>query len=202
MKEKTVITTPLSAADVTALLTGGPSSLQCFSVCSPYTGYILLSCFALPVPCRSCMYQAVQLDLPLCLAIYSSFTQLLSEPSADDSAIREVSFFFFFVPDVYSREFIEVDQSNRAPVGNTLKRVVPLLVEAICGPWSPSKLAMAVLRQIAQPGEFRLPWITVFHPELGPPESRRCCEPLCGFPVRPPAPTAGPQPLLSSPSSG
>lgn len=119
-----------------------------------------------------------QLDAPLCLAIYSSFTQLLSEPSADDRATMYplgrcfVLFFFFLVPDVYSREFIEVNQSNRAPIGNTLKPDIPLLEEAICGPWSPSKLVMAVVRRIAQPGDFRLPWITVFHPELGPPESR------------------------------
>lgn len=110
-----------------------------------YTGYILRSCF-----CTACTLQILHVsggsaDLPLCLAIYSFIYQLLSEPSADDSAtMYPLGRFFFFVPDVYSREFIEVDQSNRAPVGNTLKRVVPLLVEAICGPWSPSKLAMAV----------------------------------------------------------
>ena len=54
-------------------------------------------------------------------------------------------FFFFLVPDVYSGEFIEVDQSNIAPVGNTLQRDVPLLAEAICGP-CPSKLAMDAVR--------------------------------------------------------
>lgn len=117
-------------------------------------------------------------------------------------SIREWFLFLFLVPDVYSGEFIEVDQFNRAPVGNTLQQAITALGGSHLRSWSSSKLAMAVVRRTAQPGEFRLLWITVFHPRLGPPVSRQCCEPLCGFPVQPPAPTAGPQPLLNSPSSG
>ena len=176
MKDNTVTTTTLSPPDVTSLLTGGPSSLQCYCVCNPYPGCILHSCIILPVPCRSCVYLSLkgQLGAPLCLAMYiahslNCFQSLLQMTRATMYPLGRFSFFFFFllVPDVYSREFIEVDQSNRAPIGNTLKQDVPLLAEAICGPWSPSKLAMAVVRRIAQLGEFRLPRISL-PPRAGP----------------------------------
>lgn len=36
--------------------------------------------------------------------------------------------------------------------------------------------------------------VLVLFCELGPPESRRCCEPLCGFPVRPQPPLLAPSP--------
>lgn len=177
MKDNTVSTTTLSPPDVTSLLTGGTiisAVLLCLQPLSRmHFAFMYHTACTLQI-LRVSITQGSAGRSSLPSYVYSSFTQLLSEPSADDQghnvSIREVFFLFFFfllVPDVYSREFIEVDQSNRAPIGNTLKQDVPLLAEAICGPWSPSKLAMAVVRRIAQLGEFRLPRISL-PPRAGP----------------------------------
>lgn len=103
MKDNTVTTTTLSPPDVTSLLTGGTiisAVLLCLQPLSRmHFAFMYHTACTLQI-LRVSITQGSAGRSSLPSYVYSSFTQLLSEPSADDQghnvSIREVFFLFFF----------------------------------------------------------------------------------------------------------